>query len=333
MPVDAMLETLQISKERYAAIIITPPGAPSRYFSDKMQTALIQAAANKLRRDGVFVTQFHDSPSRCRLLAVILRLGEGFSLFHLLVLNILLWLVLGGLLLIYEPQFGLRNRWIHASLMIAMLAVFTIVLPLQAPTWSIMRRQMRAASVASLQTAVSYIDADRVVVAARASQATAASSPGWGTRTVGDRAQATATALMPVDAMLETLQISKERYAAIIITPPGAPSRYFSDKMQTALIQAAANKLRRDGVFVTQFHDSPSHHEAVFEHWRRQVDRTFGSTEVITESIARAAGPTGSARAGRTRGTRLLIASYHPKQHTPALLSREQALSDGAGGP
>ncbi len=215
---------------------------------------------------------------------VIVKLLEAFTFFDVLVMFVLLWLAMGGLLLIYDPHFGLRTRWPHAAFMVATLLLLTVILPQQAVRWSAILQKASAASVGWLQTVGNYYEAQQQLSAIRRQPGTTAAThvdmQPWGR---GGQLLALVGPLS-MDDMLGELRISRGRNAAVIITLPAAPSPYFSDKLQASLVQAAAQKLRADGVFAIRFKGLPNNPPQL-QRWRQQVQNTFEHTEIIATAI------------------------------------------------
>jgi len=164
-------------------------------------------------------------------LTVILEFPPVLASFHVLVFIILVWLAMGGLLLIYEPGFSLRRRWPRTSFMVGALLVFMVVLPQQATFWSPRLRLLSQCSVGRIHTVSHLYETG--------AKQLAVSTP-------GGRA-------MTFARMLRQLQLTKERHAAVVVTVPDQFMGFVSDKLQVALAQATYEALQPDGVFITRF--------------------------------------------------------------------------------
>lgn len=151
--------------------------------------------------------------------------------FHLLVIMALVWLMMGGLVLIHEPRFRLRGRLPQAAVMIGVLGLLIVMLPKQASHWSVLLRGVSRSCSGTLRL-VSH------------------SGPIEGSE---NGSPLTVAGPMSLEAMLRRLRTAQEKYAGILITWPAESGEPASRKMRAALVRAAAARLRPDGVLLTRF--------------------------------------------------------------------------------
>lgn len=211
---------------------------------------------------------------------MIFDLLAAFTFFEVQAALALLWLAAGGLLLVGESQSRLRTIIPHVSLTIATLLLLSMVLPTQAPTWSVILQRLAAGSTGALQTLDDPWEADElfgsVVRQQRTSHATYQQPP---SARVEDQPQERERR-RSLDAILTELRLLQEPQAAIIISLPDEPSPYFSEQLQAALIRSVSRKLAGDGFFLTRF-SSASDAALEVERFRVRVQRTFEYTQAI----------------------------------------------------
>ena len=211
---------------------------------------------------------------------MIFGLLAAFTFFEIHAALALLWLAAGGMLLVGEPQHRSRTIMPHVSLALATLLLLSMVLPTQAPAWSVILQRIAAGSTGALQTLDDPWAADELfgseVRPQRASHVTygqPSSPPAQRLPQVRERRRS-------LDAILVELRLLHEPQSAIILEWPDEPSPCFSEQFQAALIRSVSRKLADDGFFLTRF-SSASGAALEVEHFRERVQETFEYTEAI----------------------------------------------------
>ncbi|MCH8852280.1 MAG: hypothetical protein IID41_06455, partial [Planctomycetes bacterium] len=216
--------------------------------------------------------------------AAMLGLTDLWPVFDQLVMLVLLWLAMGGLLLIYEPHFNLKSRRPHVAFMIASLLLVTVTLPRSAAAWTAGSQDLARSSMGSYRVISNASEADRYIRMLVAGKVTAAPT----------RFEPTGVPLLPrsvssssshaVDSIIQQLILSKQRHSVVALRLPAFRWWSLRPKQQRGLITAAVQALRPDGTFVMRLTAVPPKHGGLLR-WRQRVEEAFGQAEFAVDEI------------------------------------------------
>ena len=170
---------------------------------------------------------------------------------------VLLWLALGGLLLIYEPHFNLKSRRPHVAFMIASLLLVTVVLPRTAAAWTAGTRDLARSAMGSYRVISNASAADRYISMLVADKAWAARAGLDDTRALMRLPISGLAASHSVDSIIQQLILSKQRHSVVALSLPASRWMSLRPMQQRGLVAAAVEALRPDGTFVMRFTDVP----------------------------------------------------------------------------
>ena len=216
--------------------------------------------------------------------AAMLDLTELWPVFDQLVMLVLLWLAMGGLLLIYEPHFNLKSRRPHVAFMIASLLLVTVVLPRTAAAWTSGTRDLARSSRGSYRVISNASEADRYISMLVAGKAAAAPARYETTRAPSQPLSLSSASFHAVDSIIQQLILSKQRHNVVSLRLPAHRWLSLRSKQQRGLVAAAVEALRRDGTFVMRLTDIPPQWEGLTR-WRQGVEEALGQAAFAVDEI------------------------------------------------
>jgi hypothetical protein len=216
--------------------------------------------------------------------AAMLDLTELWPVFDQLVMLVLLWLALGGLLLIYEPHFNLKSRRPHVAFMIASLLLVTVVLPRTAAAWTAGTRDLARSFMGSCHVISNASEADRYINMLVAGKTAAAPSRFETARAPSRPLSLSSASPHAVDSIIQQLILSRQRHSVVALHVSAYRWLSLRPKQQSGLVAAAVASLRPDGTFVMRLTDVPPKWDGLAS-WRQDVEKAFGQGAFAVDEI------------------------------------------------
>jgi len=216
--------------------------------------------------------------------AATLDVTELWPVFDQLVMLVLLWLAMGGLLLIYEPHFNLKSRRPHVVFMIASLLLVTVILPRSAAAWTVGNWDLARSSMGSCRVISNASEADRYVSMLVAGNAAAAPARFETTRSPSRPLSLSSASSHSVDSIIQRLILSKQQHSVVALSLPAYRWLSLRSNQQRGLVAAAVEALRPDGTFVMRLTDVPPKWDGL-PRWRQSVEEALRQAAFAVDEI------------------------------------------------